>query len=106
MNYYYCCCCCCCYYYYYYYYYYYIRLTPFSRTTWVIRQKKRKPSWIILEQEMMGVAVASAGPLCKSLAAHSRQITMPLAHHSVLQARCPSCRPTDSVNALKAQGGG
>jgi len=32
-----------------------------------------------------------------------RQITMPASHHSVfLQARCPSCRPTNSVKALKA----
>jgi len=30
---------------------------------------------------------------------------MPAAHHSkvFLQARCPSCRPTKSVKALKAQ---
>jgi len=36
-------------------------------------------------------------------APHSRQITMPTPHHSVfLQARCPSCRPTNSIKALKA----
>jgi len=28
---------------------------------------------------------------------------MPAPHHSVLQAGCPSCRPTNSVKALKAQ---
>jgi len=29
---------------------------------------------------------------------------MPTPHHSVfLQARCPSCHPTNSVKALKAQ---
>ena len=33
----------------------------------------------------------------------SRQITMPAPHHSVfLQAGCSSCRPTNSVKALKA----
>jgi len=32
----------------------------FSRTTWVSRHRKRKPFWILLEQEIMGVAVASA----------------------------------------------
>jgi len=32
----------------------------------------------------------------------SRQITMPAPHHRVfLQARCPSFRPTNSVEALK-----
>ena len=40
--------------------------------------------------------------ICKS-APHSRQITMPAPQHSVfLQARCSSCRPTNSAKALKA----
>jgi len=40
--------------------------------------------------------------MCKS-APRSRQITTPAPHHSVfLQAGCPSCRPTNSVKALKA----
>jgi len=40
--------------------------------------------------------------MCKS-APRSRQITTPTPHHSVfLQAGCPSCRPTNSVKALKA----
>ena len=40
--------------------------------------------------------------ICKS-APRSRQITMPAPHRSVfLQAGCPSCRPTNSVKALKA----
>ena len=39
--------------------------------------------------------------ICKS-ASRSRQITTPVPHHSVfLQAGCPSCRPTNSVKALK-----
>jgi len=34
----------------------------------------------------------------------SRQITTPTPHHSIfLQAGCPSCRPTNSVKALKEQ---
>jgi len=42
-------------------------------------------------------------PLGKS-APRSSQITMPVPHHSVfLQSRCPSCRPTNSVKAVKAQ---
>ena len=40
--------------------------------------------------------------ICKS-APRSRQITMPAPHHCFLQAGCPSCRPTNSVKALKAQ---
>jgi len=40
--------------------------------------------------------------ICKS-APRPRQITTPAPHHSVfLQAGCPSCRPTNSVKALKA----
>ena len=40
--------------------------------------------------------------MCKS-APRSRQITTQAPHHSVfLQAGCPSCRPTNSVKALKA----
>ena len=41
--------------------------------------------------------------ICKS-ASRSRQITMPVPHHSsFLQAGCPSCCPTNSVKALKAE---
>ena len=39
--------------------------------------------------------------VCKS-ALSSRQITMPAPHHCFLRAGCPSCRPTNSVKALKA----
>jgi len=39
--------------------------------------------------------------ICKS-APCSRQIATPVPHQSVLQAVCPSCRPTNSVKALKA----
>jgi len=41
--------------------------------------------------------------ICKQSAPRSRQTTTPAAHHSVfLQAGCPSCRPTNSIKALKA----
>jgi len=40
--------------------------------------------------------------ICKS-APWSRHTTMAASHHSVfLRARCPSCRPSNSVKALKA----
>ena len=63
--------------------------------------RKVKPIWILMEQETVsGSGISWA--ICKS-APRSRQITTPAPHHSVfLQAGCPSCRPTNSVKALKA----
>jgi len=50
------------------------------------------------------VAVASNGHMqvCTSLQTDNHASTSPL---SFLQAGCPSCRPTNSVKALKAKGG-
>ena len=49
------------------------------------------------------MAVASAGPYASLHLAPDRETTTPAPHHSVfLQAGCPSCRPTNSVKALKA----
>ena len=63
--------------------------------------RKVKPIWISLKQETVsGSGISWA--ICKS-APRSRQITMPVLHHSsFLQAGCPSCRPTNSIKALKA----
>ena len=49
------------------------------------------------------MAVASAGPYasCTSLQTDNHASTIPLL--SFLQAGCPSCRPTNSVKALKAK---
>jgi len=45
------------------------------------------------------------GYMQKKSAHRSRQITTPASRHSVfLQAGCPSCRPTNSVKALKETG--
>ena len=62
--------------------------------------RKVKPIWILLKQETVsGSGISWA--ICKS-APRSRQITTPAPHHScLLQAGCPSCRPTNSVKALK-----
>jgi len=70
---------------------------PFSGTTRV----SGKPIWILLKQEKVsGSGISWA--ICKS-ASRSRQITMPVPHHSsFLQAGCPSCRPTNNVKAMKA----
>ena len=75
---------------------------PFSGTTWVSHYQKDKPIWILLKQETVSGRTIS-WDICKS-ATHSRQITTPAPHHSdFLQAGCPSCRPTNSVKALKVQ---
>ena len=74
---------------------------PLSRTTQVSRYQKVKPIWILLKQQTVsGSGISWA--ICKS-APRSRHTTTPAPHHSVfLQAGCPSCRPTNSVKALKA----
>ena len=80
----------------------YTRLTPLfpGLPRWA-DTRKVKPVWILLKQETVsGCGISWA--ICK-YAARSRQITTPAPHHSVfLQAGCPSCRPTNSVKALKA----
>ena len=59
--------------------------------------RKVKPIWILLKQETMsGSGICWA--ICKS-APRSIQTITPL---SFLQAGCPSCRPANSVKALKA----
>jgi len=74
---------------------------PFSGTTQVSRYQKGKPIWILLKQETVSGSGIS-WDICES-APNSRQITTPAPHRSVfLQARCPSCCPTNSVKALKA----
>ena len=63
--------------------------------------RKVKPIWILLKQETVSGSDISWA-ICRS-APRSRQITTPAPHRSVfLQAGCPSCRPTNSVRALKA----
>ena len=70
-----------------------------SGTTQVSRYQKGKTNLDFTEARDSGISWA----ICKS-ASYSRQIiTMPVPHHSVfLQAGCPSCRPANSVKALKA----
>jgi len=75
----------------------------FSRTTWVSWYQKGKPIWILLEQETVSGSGIS-WVICKS-APRSRQITTARQYPTALfflQARCPSCRPTNSIKALKA----
>ena len=74
---------------------------PFSGTTQVSRYQKGKTNLDFTEaRDMSGSGIS--WDICKS-APHSRQITTPAPHRSVfLQAGRPSCRPTNSVKALKA----
>ena len=69
----------------------------FSRTTWVSQHQKGKPFWILLEQEMMGWQWHQL-VICKSFAPRSRQITMPVPHHSVFYRpdALPAAHPTAS----------
>jgi len=60
--------------------------------------RKGKPIWILLKQETVSGSDISWA-ICKSWVAPDRQ---PRQHSVFLQARCPSCCPTDSVKALKA----
>ena len=74
---------------------------PFSRTIRVGRYQKGKTNVDFTEARDSEWQWHHLG-ICKS-APRSRQITMPAPHHSVfLQTGCPSCHPTNSVKALKA----
>jgi len=71
---------------------------PLSRTTWVSWYQKGKPSeardseWQWHQLSHMQV--------CTSLQTDTHASTPPI---SFLRAGCPSCRPTNSVKALKAE---
>jgi len=74
----------------------------FSRTTCISRHQKGKPFWILQEQEMVGWQwhqLDHIQIICTSLKTDNHASTSPL---SFLQARCPSCHPTNSVKALMA----
>jgi len=74
---------------------------PFSGTTQVSRYQNGKTNLDFTEEQTVsGSGISWA--ICKS-APRSRQITTPATHHSFLQAGCPSCRPSNSVKALKAK---
>ena len=74
---------------------------PLSRTTWVSRYQKGKTSLDFTEARDSEWQWHQLGHMqvCTSLQTDKYASTPPL---SFLQARCPSCRPTNSVKALKA----
>jgi len=74
----------------------------FSRTTWVGRYQKDKPILIFLNQRWRAGS-DNSWTIRKSFTLHFRQTTMPAHHQSnFLRAGCSSCRPTNSIKALKA----
>ena len=77
---------------------------PFSRTTWVSRNQKSKTSLDFTEARDSEWQWHQLGHMqvCISLQTDNHASTPPL---SFLQARCPSCHPTNSVKALKANYG-
>jgi len=73
---------------------------PLSRTTWVSRYQKGKTNLDFTEardSEWQWHQLGHMQP-CTSLQTDNHTSTPPL---SFLQAGCPSCRPTNSVEALK-----
>jgi len=74
---------------------------PFSGTTRVSRYKKGKPNLDFTEARDSEWQWHQLGHMqvCISLRTDNHASTPPL---SFLQAGCPSCRPTNSVKALKA----
>ena len=86
--------------------YYVLLLQPFnglfSRTTWVSRYQKGKTNLDFTEARDSEWQWHQLGRMqvCTSLQTDNHANTPPLVF---LQAGCPSCRPTNSVKALKAQ---
>jgi len=74
----------------------------FSRTTWVSRYQKGKTNLDFPGARDSEWQWHQLGHMqvCTSLQIDNHASTPPL---SFLQAGCPSCRPTNSVKALKAQ---
>ena len=75
---------------------------PFSGTTWVSRYQKGKANLDFTEARDSEWHWHQLGNMqvCISLQTDNHASTPPLL--SFLQAGCPSCRPTNSVKALKA----
>ena len=75
---------------------------PFSRTTWVSRYQKGKTNLDFSEARDGEWQWHQLGHMqvCTLLQTDNRASTPPL---SFLQPGCPSCRPTNSVKALKAR---
>ena len=67
------------------------------------RYQKGKPIWILLKQETSEWQLNQLGRMqvCNSLQTDNHASTPPLHFLQAGTAGCPSCRPTNSVKALK-----
>ena len=77
-----------------------------SGTTRVSRYQKGKTRKVKTTLDLLEQETVSGSGICWGICnvCMSSQTTTPTSHHSVfLQAGCPSCRPTNSVKALKAK---
>jgi len=76
----------------------------FSRTNWVSRHQKRKPFWILLEQEMTGWQwhqLIHMQIICTSLETDNHASTSPLSFYRL--DALPAVQPTVSKHWRKAQ---
>jgi len=71
---------------------------PFSRTTWINQHQKGKPFCILLEQDMMGWQWP--GPYANHLHLAPDRWPRQYLTTQFLPAECPSCHPTNSIEAL------
>ena len=70
----------------------------FSRTTWVSWHQKGKPFWILLKEEIMGWQWHQLDHM-QIICTTSRQITIPLPHHSIFYG--PDALPDAQLTVSK-----
>ena len=77
-----------------------LSLCPFSRWTW-LAGTRMPPLWILLELKVIEVVVTTGAIKRAKVQSkcHHQQTNKPTPNF--LQAGCHSCRPTNSVKALK-----
>jgi len=75
------------------------RLSGFCPGTRVSRYQKGKINVDVIEARDIEWQWYQLGNM--QICSSPRQITTPAPQHSFLRAGCPSCRPTNSVKALK-----
>ena len=92
-----------------YYYYYYTRLTAFSRTTWVSRYQKGKPSLDLIEARDDDGVLGCGGiswTIYKRSALCSIQTTTPTPHHSMSTRRILFLSPHHQCRSTEVTGAG
>ena len=74
----------------------------FLTTTWVSRHQRGIANLDFNQARDDEVAVASAGPLCKSFAPRSRQTTTPAPHHSFLMGQMLFLTPNQQCESTES----